>query len=121
MKMYIFGTKNALFGYFWVKILKKLLSYLISAPSNLSNCNTSRKNKNFYIWEQKCFIWIFLAWNLKKILTYLKPADKMTKFGTKNDLFGYFWARIFKKPLSYLKSTTSNLSHVSLWYSAYFF
>ena len=31
-----FGTKNAWFGYFWVGIWKKLLSYLKSAPLNLS-------------------------------------------------------------------------------------
>ena len=41
MKMLKFATRNALFGYFWVRILKKLLSYLKSAPSNLSNCETS--------------------------------------------------------------------------------
>ena len=40
-----FGTKNALFGYFWARILKKLLPYLKSAPSNLSSCKISRKKK----------------------------------------------------------------------------
>ena len=30
-----FKKKSALFGYFWRKISKKLLSYLKSAPSNL--------------------------------------------------------------------------------------
>ena len=34
----------------------------------------------------------------------------MAKFGTKNALFGYFWARIFKI-LSYLKLAPSNLSN----------
>ena len=43
---YLGGTKNALFGYFLVRILKKLLSYLKSALSNLSTCKISRKNKN---------------------------------------------------------------------------
>ena len=41
-----FGTKNTLFGYFWARIFKKLLSYLKSAPLNLSICKISRKNKN---------------------------------------------------------------------------
>ena len=41
MKMLKFATRNDLFGYFWGRILKKLLSYLKSAPSNLSNCETS--------------------------------------------------------------------------------
>ena len=30
---------------------------------------------------------------------------RIPKFGTKNALYGYFWARIVKKLLSYLKST----------------
>ena len=32
----------------------------------------------------------------------------MGKFGTKNILFGYFWASILKKLLSYLKPAPSN-------------
>ena len=31
---------------------------------------------------------------------------KIPKFGTKNVLFSYFWARTFKKLLSYLKSAS---------------
>ena len=38
-----FGTKSILFWYFWARVLKKLLSYLKSAPSNLSNCKILRK------------------------------------------------------------------------------
>ena len=41
-----FGTKNALFGYFWAYILKTLLSDLKSALSNFSICKFSLKNKN---------------------------------------------------------------------------
>ena len=63
-KMSKFGTKNAL--YFQPRIFKKLLSYLKSAPSNLSNWKVLQKN------------------------------PKMSKFGTKNALFWYFWARIWK-------------------------
>ena len=50
------GTKNALLGIFDQECLflgifgqefkKSLLSYLKSAPSNLSICKTSRKNKS---------------------------------------------------------------------------
>ena len=72
--IWIFLTKNALFGYFWARILKKLLSYLKSAPSNLSICKISRKNKNAYIWDQICLFCVFLGWNLKTILSYLKSA-----------------------------------------------
>ena len=67
-----FGTKNVLFGYFRARILKKLLSYLKSAPSNLSNCKILRKTKNAQIWDQKCLIWVFLGKNLKRLLSYLK-------------------------------------------------
>ena len=55
-KMRKFGAKNALYWYFWPKMpflgifrqefLKKLLSYLKSAPSNLSDCKIWQKNKN---------------------------------------------------------------------------
>ena len=42
-------------------------------------------------------------------------AKKRTpKFGTKNVLFGYFWARILQRLLPYLKSAPSNLSKMSL-------
>ena len=104
----MFLTKNALFGYFWARILKKLLSYLKSAPSNLSICKISRKNKNAYIWDQICLFCVFLGWNLKTILSYLKSAPsnlskckihetmQRPKFESKNTWFGYFWVRIWK-------------------------
>ena len=44
--IWVFLTKNALFGYFWARTLKMLLSYLKLAPSDLSICKISRKNKN---------------------------------------------------------------------------
>ena len=77
-KMPKFGTRNALFGYFWpnmpslgyfwARILKKLLSYLQSAPSNLSNLSIYK--------------------------TLQKKKKKKPKFGTKNALFGYFWPKM---------------------------
>ena len=51
---------------------------------------------------------VFLGWNLKTIMSYMKPAPsnfsnckvllktKMPKFGPKNALFGYFWDKIIK-------------------------
>ena len=36
----------------------------------------------------------------------------MPKFGTEDVLFGYFWGKLWKKLLPYLKSATSNLSKV---------
>ena len=38
-----FGNKSSLFGYFWARIFKKLISYLKSAPSNLSLSKISWK------------------------------------------------------------------------------
>ena len=64
------------------------------------------RKQNPSILDQKCVAWVILGWNLKTISSYLKsapsnlanhkifPKTKMTKFGTKNILFGYFWASI---------------------------
>ena len=54
------------------------------------------------------FFWIFLDWNSKKSLSYLKSTHsnlskckvwcktKIPKFGTKNVSFGYFWTGSWK-------------------------
>ena len=42
-----FKVTNAGFGYFWVRIKKKILPCFKSAPSNLSNCKILQK-------KQKC-------------------------------------------------------------------
>ena len=65
-KMPKFGTKNAI----------KLLSYLKSAPSNVSICKISQKKQKCLnlgpkmpylgIFDQKCLTWVFLGMNLKK-------------------------------------------------------
>ena len=41
--IWVFLTKNTLFGYFGAKIL--VLRYLMSAPSNLSNCKALQKKQ----------------------------------------------------------------------------
>ena len=84
--------------------MKKLLSYLKPAPSNLANWEISQKKnklstfgtKNtlfgyFWAWKNDCHIQnqhpqICLIGNFHK---------KKSKFGTKDALFGYFWARVF--------------------------
>ena len=53
MKMPKFGIKNALFEYFWAKVLNKLLPYFKSAPSNLPKSKILRKNKNCLNLEPK--------------------------------------------------------------------
>ena len=69
------------------------------------NNNDKSSNKK---WDKSCPIWVFLGQNFTKIFSYLKSAPsnlsnckfcegtKMPKFGTKNTLFRYFWARILK-------------------------
>ena len=82
------------------------MPYLKSAPSNLSICKISRKKcLNF---ESKMPYLGFSGKNFKKLLSNLKSAlsnlstckisrkKQMSKFGTKNALLWYFWARIWK-------------------------
>ena len=45
-----------------------------------------------------------------RIIAKFCEIMKMAKFGAKNALLRYFWARVFKKLLSYWKSLPSNLS-----------
>ena len=53
-----FKTETAFFRL----TFKKLLTYLKSELTNLSNCKISeKKNKNTLIWDQKCLIWVFLG------------------------------------------------------------
>ena len=51
--IWVFLTKIATFGYFWATILKEVFPCLKSAPSNLSICKISRKNKNAQIFRPK--------------------------------------------------------------------
>ena len=55
----------------------------------MSNCKILLRNKNAKICDQKCHFWIFL---------------------TKNVVFWYFWAKILKNLLSYLKSASWKIS-----------
>ena len=74
-KMPKFGTKNAIFGYFWPR-----MPYLTIFGQDFY--------KNYcQIWNQHP--WICLIAKYREIM-------KMPKFGTKSALFGYFWARILK-------------------------
>ena len=111
-----FGIKDALLGYFWARIKKKL-SYLKSTLSNLCNCKILQQRKKKQTLGPK--FGYFCARIFKKLLQYLKSAlsnlsnwkffekTKMSKFGTKNALFGFFLSQNFIK-LSYLKSAPSN-------------
>ena len=79
--IWLFLTKNAVFGYFWDRIFFK---------------------RNYcHIWNQHA--WICLKAEYREIM-------KMPKIETKSALLGYFWARTLIKLLWYLKSAPSNLS-----------
>ena len=113
------GPKLSHLGIFG-RELKLILSYLISAPSNFSNCQTWWKNEHAYTWDQKRLIWVILGWHLKAKLPHLKSASsfaifcdmmKMSNFRTKNGYGGYFWAGILKEYCHILKSIPSNLSN----------
>ena len=78
-KMPKFGSKNALFGYFWTRIWKHY-------------CHIENQHPRI------CLIAKFCIKN-----------QKCLNLGTKGSFLGYSWARIFKKILSYLKAAPSNL------------
>ena len=68
---------------------KLILSYLKLVPSNSASCKISWKNKNTYVSDQKCLIWVFL---------------------TKKCLIMVFWGNNLGKIFSCFKSAPSNLS-----------
>ena len=61
-----------------------------------------------HIWNQR--LRIFLIAKFREIIKIPPQKIKMSKFGTQNALFRYFWAGILKSLLSNLKSTPPNLS-----------
>ena len=72
------GNKNTLLVYFRPRTLKKLFSYLKSAPSKLSNLKIVWKKRKFPMLDQKYLIGVFL---------------------TKNALFAFFRTRILKETI----------------------
>ena len=70
-----FGTKNALFWYFWTKM------------AYLGIFGLEFYKYYCHIWNQHPQICLIAKFCEK---------EKIPKFGTKNALFGYFWARILK-------------------------
>ena len=102
-KILKFGTKNVRFAYFDMENIIVIFEISIIDFALLENLV---RKQNPSILDQKCVAWVILGWNLKTISSYLKsapsnlanhkifPKTKMTKFGTKNTLFGYFWASI---------------------------
>ena len=65
LKILKFGTKYALFGYFWAEILKNIVIFEVSALECVYLQCFVRKSK-FLNLEQKWFIWVFWVAILKK-------------------------------------------------------
>ena len=83
--------------------LKATLSYLKSTPTHLSNSKISRKNKNAWIWDQKCSIWVFLVKNallgifgrpqICLIAKFCKQKQKYLNLGPEMPYLGIFLTR----------------------------
>ena len=86
-----FGTKNALFGYFWARIFnKKLLSYLKSTPLNLPNGKISRNNEKCRNLGPK----MPFFGNLGPKMPFFDNLGPNMPYLIKKAAFGYFWAKI---------------------------
>ena len=60
-----------------------LFSCFKSESSNLTCCKVWWKNKNPEISDQKCLIWVFLGWNLKKTVVIFEILQKCLNLGPK--------------------------------------
>ena len=94
IKMPKFGTKSALFGYFWATILKNycqiwnqhLWISVIAKLGKKQKClHLGQKKPYLGIFDQKCFVWVFLGKNFEKTIVIfeistLKFSEK-TKIG----------------------------------------
>ena len=106
MKMPKFGTKSALFGYFWARILK---NYCHIWNQHLRICLIAKfceetkmpefgtKNALFgcfwaRIFKKYCHIWNQHLWI--SVIAKFCEEKKMPKFGTKNTNFEYFWPKM---------------------------
>ena len=54
-------------GTFVLEFEKAIAIYEISTFA-LFQLQNLAKTKNAYIWDQKCFIWVFLIWNIQKTI-----------------------------------------------------
>ena len=94
------------------------MSYLKSAPSNLSNYKISRfRTKNALLryfltisWKNYCHIWNEHL-RICLISKFCKET-KMPKFGTKNAIFCYFWLKMHY--LSIFRKTFKK-NHCPIW------
>ena len=87
------GTKNALFGYFWAKIFK---TYEHTGNQHPQICLIAKFCEKTKMFQPRIkFVVSFWArildfnFKLTQWKNFVKKT-KMSKFGTKNTLFGYF-------------------------------
>ena len=73
IKILKFETKNALFWYFWAGIWKTCCHIRNQHPQIRLTANLAKKQKCLNLKLKMCDR-VFLDWNLKKILSYLKSA-----------------------------------------------
>ena len=78
-----FGTKNALFDYFYARFLKDYCHISNQHPRISLYPDFAKKQKCLYlrskmsylsIFDRKCLIMVFLSSNFKKLMSYLKSA-----------------------------------------------
>ena len=96
---WVFFTKNALFEYFWARILKTIVRFEI----NLSNCKILWNNENAYKFGTKSalfgYFWARILKQYRHVRNQHLPISVIAKFceetkmpisWNKNALFGYF-------------------------------
>ena len=101
--------KNALFGYFWARILK---NYCQVCNQHFRICLIAKfceETKMQNLGPKMPYLVVFGLEFQKKLLSYWNPhpqiclfakfheKTKMPKFWTKNAWFGYFWTEIWKQ------------------------
>ena len=113
-----FGTKNALFGYFWAKYFKndchiwnEHLFWIVKFCEETKEPKFGTKNALFRL-ELKtttkyCHIWKQHHWIC--LIAKYHEIMKMLKFGIKSALLEYFWARILKSYSHIWNEITSEL------------
>ena len=94
-----FKTKNGLFRYFGEQVEKDIAIFAISAlkvesfMQNVRNFNLGPKLP-FLDWHLKNYCHIWNQHPRICLIAKFREIAKLSKFGTKNALFGYVWARI---------------------------
>ena len=107
--IWVFLTKNAVFGYFWARMFLKIYCYISNQHLWLcliaKYCEIMKRPKFETKKSLFRYFWARILkniWNQHLQISVIvrlceKKKKKMNKFGTKNVWFGYFWAGIWKQ------------------------